>query len=61
MKSYFTYDLLIIGGGISALENFYCFTKDLVSFYKSNKITPIIETDFSSPDKLDSVYSLFRN
>ena len=46
---------------LSSLDDFYGFTRDLVCFYKNNNITPIIETDFSSPDKLDSVYSLFRN
>jgi len=43
-----------------ALENFFDFTKDLVSFYKKNNITPVIESDFSSSEKLASVYSFFR-
>ena len=43
-----------------SLEDFYTFTRDLVSFYKNNNITPIIETDFSSSEKLESVYSFFR-
>ena len=43
-----------------SLEDFFSFTKDLVCFYKNNKITPIIETDFSTSEKLDSVYSFFR-
>ena len=30
-------------------------------FYKTNNITPVIETDFSSLDKLDFIYSFFRN
>ncbi len=45
---------------LSSLENFYVFTRDLVSFYKSYNITPIIETDFSSSEKLDNIYSFFR-
>ena len=45
---------------LSSLDNFFDFTKDLVSFYKKNNITPIIETDFFSSQKLDSVYSFFR-
>ena len=112
MKSDFTYDLVIIGGGISAcvfasnylknvakekkldlfgslfipskqfiarfkfrpwkevyisekylyaLENFFDFTNDLVSFYKKNNITPVIESDFSSSEKIDSVYSFLEN
>jgi len=43
------------------LDNFYDFTSDLVSFYKSNNITPLIESDFSSSEKLDSVYSFLEN
>ena len=46
---------------LCSLEDFYDFTKDLVGFYKNNNITPIIETDFSSKEKLTSVYNLFRN
>jgi len=43
-----------------ALENFFDFTNDLVSFYKRNNITPVIESDFSSSKKLDSVYSFLK-
>ncbi len=45
---------------LSSLEEFYCFTQELVCFYKNNNITPIIETDFASLEKLNSVYSFFR-
>ena len=45
---------------LSSLEDFYVFTRDLVSFYKNNNIIPIIETDFSSSEKLESVYSFIR-
>ena len=44
-----------------ALENFFDFTNDLVSFYKKNNITPVIESDFSSSEKLNSVYSFLKN
>ena len=44
-----------------SLEDFYDFTRDLIFFYKNNNITPVIETDFSSSEKLDFVYSFFRN
>ena len=44
-----------------ALDNFFDFTSDLVSFYKNNNITPVIESDFSSLEKLDSVYSFLGN
>ena len=43
-----------------SLEDFYDFTRDLVCFYKNNNITPVIETDFLSSEKLNSVYSFFR-
>ena len=53
MKSNFTYDLLIIGGGISACV--------FASKYLKNNITPVIESDFSSSEKLESVYSFLEN
>ena len=43
-----------------ALDNFLDFTSDLVCFYKNNNITPLIESDFSSSKKLDSVYSFLE-
>jgi len=43
-----------------ALENFFDFTNDLVSFYKKNNITPLIESDFSSSEKLNSVYKFLK-
>ena len=44
-----------------ALDNFFDFTSDLVSFYKNNNITPLIESDFTSSERLDSVYSFLEN
>jgi len=44
-----------------SLEDFYKFTSDLVCFYKSNNIIPIIESDFASTEKLDSIYAFFKN
>ncbi|MDC2995178.1 hypothetical protein OAZ93_01190 [Prochlorococcus sp. AH-736-F09] len=44
-----------------SLENFFDFTNDLVNFYKKNNITPVIESDFSSSEKLDSVKSFLEN
>ena len=32
-----------------------------ISFYIENNITPVIETDFTSSEKLDIVKSLFKN
>ena len=46
---------------LGSLDDFYGFTRNLVSFYKNNNITPVIETDFASSEKLDSVYSFFKN
>ena len=46
---------------LCSLDDFYVFTRDLVCFYKNNNITPVIENDFASTEKLDSVYSFFRN
>ena len=44
-----------------SLDNFFDFTSELVSFYKNNNITPGIESDFSSSEKLDSVHSFLEN
>jgi len=44
-----------------ALDNFFDFTCDLVNIYKNNNITPVIESDFSSSEKLDSVYRFLEN
>jgi len=54
-------DVYISEKCLCALENFSDFTNDLVSFYKKNNITPVIESDFSSSDKLYSVYSFLEN
>ncbi len=44
-----------------SIDDFYDFTRDLVQFYEHNNITPVIETDFASSDKLDLIYSFIRN
>ena len=46
---------------LCSLDDFYDFTRDLVEFYEDNNITPVIETDFASLDKLNFIYSFFRN
>ncbi|ABB50057.1 paired amphipathic helix repeat-like protein [Prochlorococcus marinus str. MIT 9312] len=43
-----------------SLDDFNDFTRELICFYKYNNITPLIETDFSSSEKLDSLNSFFR-
>ena len=45
---------------LGTLDAFHDFTGDLVNFYINNNITPVIESDFSSSEKLDSIYSFFR-
>ena len=45
---------------LGSLEDFYDFTRDLVCFYKDNNITPVIETEFASQEKLNSLYSFFK-
>ena len=46
---------------LCSIDDFYYFTKELVKFYEDNNITPVIETDFASSDKLDFIYSFLRN
>ena len=46
---------------LSSIDDFYDFTRDLVQFYEDNNINPVIETDFASSEKLDFIYSFFRN
>ena len=46
---------------LNSIDNYYDFTRDLVQFYEENNITPVIETDFASSDKLNFIYSFFRN
>jgi len=43
-----------------ALDNFFDFTYDLVNFYKNNNITPVIETDLASSEKLNYVNSFLK-
>ena len=45
---------------LACLDNFYSFTKDLISFYIDNDITPVIETDFTSTNKLDFIKTFFK-
>ena len=44
-----------------SLDDFYDFTRELVCIYSNNNITPVIETDFASSEKLDSLYRFFRH
>ena len=44
---------------LNSLEEFYLFTNDLIGFYIDNNICPVIETEFSSLEKLDDIRKLF--
>ena len=46
---------------LNSLDNFNSFTKDLIRIYFENNICPLIETDFSSLEKLENIYSFFEN
>ena len=46
---------------LNSIENFNSFTKDLIQIYLDNNICPLIETDFSSLEKLDNIYSFLKN
>jgi len=45
---------------LSSLDYFYDFTRDLISFYDHYNITPVIETDASSKEKLEVISSLLK-
>ena len=44
---------------LCSLDEFYRFTNNLICFYIDNNIHPVIETEFSSLDKLQNIYSFF--
>ncbi len=45
---------------LCSLDKFNSYTKELVEFYLDNNICPLIETDFSSSEKLEDIYNLFN-
>tara|TARA_Y100000991_G_C21912922_1_gene323138 strand:- start:2 stop:817 length:816 start_codon:yes stop_codon:yes gene_type:complete len=45
---------------LNSLDKFNDFTKDLIEFYLDNNIFPIIETEFSSKEKLKDIYTLIN-
>ncbi len=45
---------------LHSLENFNNFTKDLIQFYLDNNICPLIETEFSSLEKLETIYTYLK-
>ena len=46
---------------LGSIDYYYDFTRDLVQFYEDNNITPLIETDFVTSEKLNTVYSFIRD
>ncbi len=46
---------------LDSLDEFYAFTKDLIEIYIDNNICPVIETEFSSQEKLENINSLFKS
>ena len=45
---------------LSSLDSFSYFSKDLINFYFDNNITPVIETECSSLEQLQDIYSLLK-
>ena len=45
---------------LNSLENFNSFTKDLIQIYIDNNICPVIETEFSSLNKLENIKTLLE-
>ena len=45
---------------LNSLDNFYAFTKDVIKIYLDNNIFPVIETECSSVEKLEEIYTLFK-
>ena len=45
---------------LNSLENFNSFTKDLIRIYLDNNICPVIETEFSSLQRLENIQTLLK-
>ena len=45
---------------LNSLQDFYSFTKDLIEVYLENNIIPLIETEFSTLEKIEDIYTLLR-
>ena len=45
---------------LNSLDNFYAFTNDLIKVYLDNNVCPVIETEFSSIEKLNYIQTLFK-
>ncbi len=45
---------------LNSLHDFYAFTRDLIEIYVENDICPVIETEISSLEKLEDIYTLLK-
>ena len=45
---------------LNSLDDFYAFTRDLIEIYFENNICPVIETEFSTLQKLEEIYTLIK-
>jgi len=45
---------------LNSLDNFYAFTHDLIEIYHDNNICPVIETEFTSIEKLNLIHTFFK-
>ena len=45
---------------LNSLDNFYAFTNDLIKVYLDNNVCPVIETEFSSIEKLNYIENLIN-
>ena len=46
---------------LNSLHDFNAFTKDLIEIYFENNICPVIETEFTSSEKIEGINSLLKN
>ena len=44
----------------NSLDNFYAFTRDLIEIYFNNNIFPVVETECSSIEKLEEIYTFMK-
>ena len=45
---------------LNCIDDFYAFTKDLIEIYLDNNIFPVIETECTSKEKLEEIYTLIK-
>ena len=45
---------------LNSFDNFFAFTHELIEIYLDNNICPVIETEFTSIEKLNYIHTLFK-